>query len=709
MHSLLRRQIQRHFGGLEGIPDKLDGFIRLIDDTYHEFDKDRELLERSLELTSQEMLQVNAEMRALLRAMPDLLITLDSDGTVLHPPVGRLDDLVIPREDIVGKKIYAIPNKEVRKRFRDALERVKETKAGVTFEYSLLVNGSMNVYEARLFPINPHRNFVIIRNITEWVEAEASLLESKRQLEERNRELMRTKNFLQGILDSSADCIVTADLAGTLLYVTPSVKKMTGYEPAEVTGKKVYDFYEKGIEDARTIMEEVREKGELRDHSLRVRAKSGEFIDVSVSISPMVDENGAPLGTLGIVRDVRERKKLESQLMHAQKMEAIGTLAGGIAHDFNNLLMGVQGYASLVLLDLDEGHPHFYKLKCIQELVKSGAALTGQLLGFARGGRYEVVPADLNEIAKLSVSLFGRTRKQVRFHERYGRDLWAVEVDVGQMRQVFLNLFVNAFDAMPEGGDVYVDTENVLLDEKYAEYCGVRPGPFVKLSVTDTGPGMDESTIGRIFEPFFTTKEMGRGTGLGLATVYGIVKGHGGIIDVHSRVGYGTTFNIYIPMSEKERKREVRPHQKVAHGSETILLVDDEEVILEVSREMLEALGYKIFWADNGWDAVDIYAENRGEIDLVILDMIMPGMSGSETFDKLKEINPHVKVILSSGYSMNGMAANIMEKGCRGFIQKPFNLEQLSSSVRKALVADRQARRPVRLNTPGKMTSRQGG
>jgi PAS domain S-box-containing protein len=293
MHSLLRRQIEKHFGGIEGITDRIETFIELIDETYREFDKDRELLERSLELTSKEMLQVNAEMRALLRTMPDLLITLDSDGTVLHPPVGGLADLVMPPEDLVGKKIYAIPNKEAGKRFRDALEKAKATSAGVTFEYSLLINGSMNVYEARLFPVNSHRNFVVIRNITEWVEAEAALLENKRQLQKRNRELMRTKNFLQGILESSADCIVTADLAGTILYATPSTKKIFGYEPQEVTGKKAYAVFEKGIEAARSIIEEVREKGELRDRSLRVRAKSGEFIDVSVSVSPMVDENGA--------------------------------------------------------------------------------------------------------------------------------------------------------------------------------------------------------------------------------------------------------------------------------------------------------------------------------------------------------------------------------------------------------------------------------
>jgi two-component system cell cycle sensor histidine kinase/response regulator CckA len=231
-------------------------------------------------------------------------------------------------------------------------------------------------------------------------------------------------------------------------------------------------------------------------------------------------------------------------------MEAIGTLAGGIAHDFNNLLMGIQGYAELTLLDLDPSHPHYERLRRIEAQVQSGADLTKQLLGFARGGRYEVKPADMNDILEKSSSMFGRTQKEISIHRKFGRDLWSVEVDREQMEQVLMNLYMNASQAMPAGGEICLETENVLLNDEKAISCAVRPGKYVKISVTDTGTGMDEKTKERIFDPFFTTKGMGRGTGLGLATVYGIIKGHGGAINVYSEPGHGTTFDIYLPASE---------------------------------------------------------------------------------------------------------------------------------------------------------------
>ena len=276
-------------------------------------------------------------------------------------------------------------------------------------------------------------------------------------------------------------------------------------------------------------------------------------------------------------------------------MEAIGTLAGGIAHDFNNLLMGIQGYASLTLLDLDPSNPNYERLKRIEEQVQSGADLTKQLLGFARGGRYEVKPADMNEIIEKTSSMFGRTKKEISIHRKYGKDLWSVEVDRGQMEQVFLNLYVNAWQAMPGGGEIYLETENVLLDDEQAFPYSVRPGKYVKIAVTDTGTGMDEKTRERIFDPFFTTKEMGRGTGLGLATVYGIIKGHKGMINVYSEPGHGTTFTIYLPASEKKVVKEKTAAGKILMGTETILLVDDEKMVLEVSKELLASMGYQVY------------------------------------------------------------------------------------------------------------------
>jgi two-component system cell cycle sensor histidine kinase/response regulator CckA len=424
----------------------------------------------------------------------------------------------------------------------------------------------------------------------------------------------------------------------------------------------------------------------------RIVHRDGSIRWVRNTSVPHYDERRCLVAYDGLISNITARKRaeeekriLEERLQHADKMEAVGTLAGGIAHDFNNLLMGIQGYASLSLLDLDPSHPHYERLKRIEEQVKSGADLTRQLLGFARGGRYEVKPADMNDILKKSSSLFGRTKKEISIYRKYGKDLPSVEVDRGQMEQVFMNLYVNAWQAMPGGGEIYLETEDVLLSDEQAVLFAIKPGRYVKISVTDTGTGMDEKTRERIFDPFFTTKGMGRGTGLGLATVYGIIQGHKGAIHVDSEPGRGTTFSIYLPASEGAVIREKTESGTIATGTETILLVDDEKMVLEVSKEMLESLGYRVYAAGSGQEALAVYMEKREEIDLVILDMIMPGISGGETFDRLREIHPPLRVLLSSGYSINGQAQEILNRGCNGFIQKPFQLEKFSTKVREVL------------------------
>jgi two-component system, cell cycle sensor histidine kinase and response regulator CckA len=389
--------------------------------------------------------------------------------------------------------------------------------------------------------------------------------------------------------------------------------------------------------------------------------------------------------TLNFIRDITEKKKLEAQFLQAQKMEAVGTLAGGIAHDFNNLLMGIQGNTSLMILEMDPGHRHYKMLKSMEEQVKSGADLTWQLLSFARGGKNEVKATDLNTIIKKSSSMFGRAKKEITIVHKLQQDLWPVEADRGQIEQVLLNLYVNAWQAMPSGGSLFLETKNVVLDENYVRPFNAKPGNYVKTSVTDTGVGMDEKTRKRIFEPFFTTKEMGRGTGLGLATVYGIITGHGGFINVYSQKGHGATFTIYLPASEKKVEKEKKPSSQLLKGTETILLVDDEEVVLNVSRMLLEAMGYKVFMARNGQEALEAYKVKKEEINLVIMDMIMPGMGGENTIDILKTMNPDVKVMLSSGYSLDGQATRIMERGCQGFIQKPFSARELSQKIREVL------------------------
>ena len=436
-------------------------------------------------------------------------------------------------------------------------------------------------------------------------------------------------------------------------------------------------------------------KGMELPYSFMFRLEGDRAVSIWVELnSILIKLNGQP-ATLNFMRDVTLQKKLEEQFYQSQKMESIGTLAGGIAHDFNNLLMGIQGNISVMQLEVHTADPLQESIQSIVRCVKSGSQLTNQLLAFARGGKYVVTPSNLNTIVHKTVEIFGRTKKEVDLHPVFAKDIWAVEVDPGQIEQVLMNLYVNAWQAMPEGGDLYIELENVQLDEHYARLkpFNVRPGRFVKLSVTDTGVGMSPETQKRIFEPFFSTKEKGMGTGLGLASAYGIIKNHNGFINCYSELGQGTTFNVYFPVCETPYSPEEGASvdelvEGVPRGDETILFVDDDEEIISVGRKILASLGYTVLAADGGQAAIDLFLDQKKRIDLVILDYVMPGMGGREVFDVLKQTKPDVKVLLSSGYSSTDQVAALIEKGCRGFIQKPYDTVKMSRIIRTILDAE---------------------
>jgi len=508
--------------------------------------------------------------------------------------------------------------------------------------------------------------------------------------------LRESEEKYRTILESIEEGCFETDIDGNLTFFSNPFAKILGYSQDELRGVNIDKYTSPDTAEKMVrIIEQLKESGKPANVSdYDVIRKDGSDVSLELSVSLMRDQEGLPIGYRGVLRDVSERKKaeeekhkLETQLQQAQKMESIGTLAGGIAHDFNNILMGIQGNASLMLLKIESEHPNYEKIKNIEKYVQNGTELTKQLLGFARRGKYLIKATDLNEIIEKSSALFARTKKEIRVQTNLHEDLWAAEVDRGQIEQVLLNLYVNAWQAMTNGGDLYLQTENVILDRSYVKPYRVEPGRYVKISVSDTGVGIDKETQERIFEPFFTTKEMGRGTGLGLASVYGIIKSHGGYINVYSERERGTVFTIYLPASEKEvpKETEIAPSVLIK-GSGTILLIDDEQMILDVGFELLEELGYTVMSAMSGQEAIDIFQKDQEKIDLVIMDMIMPGMGGGETFDRLKEINPDVKVLLSSGYSINGQATKILRRGCDGFIQKPFNMNQLAEKVQKILV-----------------------
>ena len=496
-------------------------------------------------------------------------------------------------------------------------------------------------------------------------------------------ELLTAKRHFEIILERMSDGVLEINSEGRVVYANPFALSLIGIPEKKLLGFHFIDVFS-GDDRQRVcdLMEiaDVKPKIITEDHPLRLNRNQ-----ITLNILPL-DEDG--FASIIILNDVSERKRMEYQLQQSQKMEAIGTLASGIAHDFNNLLMGIQGWASLMLIDTDPSHPHFEYIEGIERTIKNAAGVTKQLLGLARAGKYEVRPTDLNELIKSQNLMFGRTRKEINIRDKYDENLWVSEVDRSQIKQILLNLYINAWQAMPGGGDLFIQTENVVLDEDYVKPYKVAPGKYVKISVADTGIGMDETTQKRIFDPFYTTKEIGMGTGLGLASAYGVIKNHGGFINVYSEKGEGTTFDIYLPASEKEVLEDKKLIEELLKGDETVLLVDDEDMIIDVSERLLGKLGYKVLIARSGKDAIKIYKAKKDYIDMVILDIIMLDMSGGDIYDKLKEINPAIKVLLSSGYSINGQATGILERGCDGFIQKPFNVRDLSQKIREILDKD---------------------
>jgi PAS domain S-box-containing protein len=519
----------------------------------------------------------------------------------------------------------------------------------------------------------------VARDISKRIEAEKALRES----EERYRSVVENSHDGIMIIDESFHILYANDVLSQILGCPRSeiegsdFRKYLGAESAGLTSDQFLDGQGKEKEPSGDIYKIVRENADERTvkiSAIRIQDSSGKE-KIVAQILDITDQ----------LRAEQENKQLETQLHHAQKMEAVGTLAGGVAHDFNNILTAIQGYASLMRLKMDSEHPLDEYVDGIEDGVTSAANLTNQLLGFARKSKYTLRPTNLNEIVEKSCKMFTRTTKDIKVIQMCQEDIWKVEADPGQMEQVLLNLYLNARHAMPDGGELYIQTKNVTLSEDYCRPFEVPGGNYVNVSVTDEGTGMDKETMERIFEPFFTTKEVGEGTGLGLASAYGIIKNHNGFIRVYSEKGHGATFNISLPASDAEDLDDVHVKTELIRGSETILLVDDEEAPIHVEEMMLKELGYRVLTARSGKEAISLYKENKGGLDLVALDMIMPEMGGRDTYDRLKKIDPDVKVLLVSGYSLNKQVEELLEKGCNGFMQKPFDIIQLSHKIREVL------------------------
>ncbi|MDF1591939.1 MAG: response regulator [Desulfobacterales bacterium] len=608
----------------------------------------------------------------IIEKMSEGVVGINTDGRIIYANPSFFSLLALTGHEIYGSYFVDLFSGTDRIRVNKLIKKKEGKSHTISEESPLCLKEHLVTLDFLPFKEQGFSR-IIVNDITERKRAEG--------------ELRREKENFRILVEESPLGTSFIEKNGRYKYINPRFTDIFGYTLADIpTGAEWFaraypsqPYKDQVISDWVNDLKQAR-PGESRHRTYTVRCQDGS--EKLILFRPTKLENG---DQFVIYEDITEQNRLEAQLQQAQKMEAIGTLAGGIAHDFNNLMTAILGNASLMLSTTDSTHPNYNRLKTIENQVKSGTKLTEQLLGYARKGKYYVKAININRLLKDALDTFSRTRKEIRLNFELAEDLFSIEADEGQIEQVLLNLYVNAADAMPRGGDLYLKTKNITHREIKRKPFNPLPGKYVLMQFIDTGVGIDAETQKRIFDPFFTTKEMGRGTGLGLASVYGIIKGHGGYIDVESEVHQGTAFNIYLPASDKKIEKKAAATAKILVGGETILLVDDEEFVLKVNIEILQSFGYSVLAAKGGDEAIKIFRENKNIIDLIVLDMILPGMSGGEVFDKIKEINPDVKVLLSSGYSIDGQAEKILERGCDGFIQKPYKLKDLSLKIRTLL------------------------
>jgi len=513
------------------------------------------------------------------------------------------------------------------------------------------------------------------------------------------------------LFERANDLVFTLDLQGNFTSVNNAVERISGYVREDVLAMNLAALAAPECRDL--IGERIQRAvgGEtISDFELPISTKDGRrvFLEIGARLS---FQNGVPVGMQGIARDITERKRLEEHLRHTQKMEAIGELAAGLAHDFNNLLSAILGYTDLLKIKARPGDLAWEAAEVIETAGERAQELTDRLLGFARRGRSQNLPLDPHQVLREVIALLKRTLpKSISIRESFaapdgsGTAASLVVGDPGQIHQVFLNLALNARDAMPGGGVLTFQTEAVTLDEQSCGLLAVSsPGSYLRVSVSDTGAGIPYEHQARVFEPFFTTKDNKKGTGMGLAMVYGIVKNHGGAVELVSQPGHGATFNIYLPLrAELAAPQAGKAADPIPKGSGRILVIDDEEVVCRTAVRMLEALGYQAIPVPDPREAIECYRKADGAFDLVVLDMIMPGMSGRECFYALREINSGIKAILTSGYAQEGVAQEALDAGMLGLLRKPYKLPQLAGAVARALAGDRpQPTAPPR-KPPGK-------
>jgi len=631
---------------------------------------------RSSLLASEQQLRVIFDHTSLLIGL------LKPEGTLIKANRAALEFANATPGEVNGKPFWETPwwnhSAELQAKLRLALE----TACGgqpARFEATLRdARGKFRNFDISITPIKDESGQIVFLvsegyEVTVRKQAEADL------------------NRLMTAIEQTPESVVITDIKGRILYVNPVFEQVTGYSRAEAIGQNTRLLKSNRQDSAfyRELWAKI-SAGEVWRGRFINKKKNGTLFTEDAVIAPVRDEKGAVTNYIAIKRDISHELELEVQYRQTQKIDSIGRLAGGVAHDFNNILAVICGHADLALMQLSPDAPLRSSLECIQESAERAANLTRQLLAFARRQVIEPRRINLNElIVNLNKMLHRLIGEDIRLVTQTAPDLGQIKADPGQIEQVLLNLVVNARDAMPDGGTLTIHTDNVILDEDYARRHLVTPGDYVMVSVSDTGVGMTDEVKQHIFEPFFTTKEQGKGTGLGLATCFGIIQQSNGHIDSYSQVGKGTQFKIYLPrthgVEDSTSIREIPV--SLPQGTETILLAEDEPSLRRLMTRVLRAQGYIVLEAADGNEAIALAQANGAKIQLLLTDVIMPGLSGKMLAEWLSQVNPALKVLFISGYINNNAVRDAMSKPGTFFLQKPFNPLALTKKVREAIEA----------------------
>jgi PAS domain S-box-containing protein len=796
-HSLLKRQLKRHLGKEKADDPAWSALVEAVDAAYRQFDADRHMLERSLDLSSQELVGANRDLRAILQRLPDVFFRINSEGVILDGHIGEAGKAFRSPDELVGTHIQDLPLKEYRAAFDSAVREVAGGTKRTMVEFILPSNGTPIHCEASLLPLPDRQVIVFIQDITPRRRAEEAVRASERKHREladalpetvfemdaegnilyfnasgladfgytsadlahglnardlvppdagalvqqeiekamrgekyQQEWVVRRKNGtlftimasavpvmqegravgLRGIaintteqksaemerarlhtaIEQAAESVMITDEKGAILYVNPAFERITGYLREDVvgrnprilrSGRQNHGYYKH--------MWDLLAHGHVWTGRLIDQRKDGSLFEWDSTISPVRNSEGLIVNYVAVSRDVTREVQLEEQLRQSHKMEAIGRLAGGVAHDFNNLLTVIMGNIDLVLPDMPASDPSRQPIVEVREAAQRAASLTGQLLAFGRRQVLHPKVIDLNGVVDHMEKMFRRVLgENIDLQIRLAQDIGKVRADPTQMEQVLLNLALNARDAMPGGGMLSITTSNAAVDESHALRLGdVGPGTYVGLEISDTGTGMDAETRQHLFEPFFTTKERGKGTGLGLATVYGIVKQSGGHISVYSEPGNGSTFRVYLPRVEHPSDAAELEPPKVGllSGHETILVVEDEDLVRKLTCAMLQKQGYKIIAARHGDEALRLAATYDGPIDLVLSDVVMPGIKVEEMAERILDQRPGLKLLYMSGHPESTIIHLGVFSGSMPLLKKPFTAAELGKKVRESL------------------------